>query len=56
MSGLVISTARLLLSTPGADQAGAMLDFVTRNREYLKPWNPPEPAGLYSLAHWQDVV
>ena len=33
-----------------------MLDFVERNREHLKPWNPPEPEGLYTPAHWQDVV
>lgn len=33
-----------------------MLAFVERNREHLKPWNPPEPEGLYTLAHWQAVV
>ena len=33
-----------------------MLAFVQRNREHLKPWNPPEPEGLYTLAHWQDAI
>ena len=33
-----------------------MLAFVERNRGHLKPWNPPEPEGLYTLAHWQAVV
>ena len=33
-----------------------MLAFVERNREHQKPWNPPEPEGLYTLAHWQAVV
>ena len=33
-----------------------MLDFVTRNREHLKPWNPPEPDGLYTPTYWHDVV
>ena len=33
-----------------------MLRFVERNRQHLKPWNPPEPEGLYTLAHWQGIV
>ena len=52
----MLSTDRLDISLPREDQAAAMLDFVTRNREHLKPWNPPEPEGLYTLAYWQDVV
>ena len=56
MADLAISTERLILSAPRADQAGAMLDFVTRNREHFKPWNPPAPPKLYTLTHWQDAV
>ena len=52
----MLSTGRLLVSLPRDDQAAAMLDFVARNREHLKPWNPPEPDGLYTLAHWHAVV
>ena len=33
-----------------------MLDFVVRNREHLKPWNPSEPEQLYTLGYWHDVV
>ena len=44
------------MSLPRADLAAAMLDFASRNRDHLKPWNPPEPEGLYTLAHWHDVV
>lgn len=33
-----------------------MLAFVERNREHLSRWNPPEPEGLYTLAHWQGVA
>ena len=56
MSTLVLSTERLLLTLPREAQAAAMLRFVERNRQHLKPWNPPEPDGLYTLAHWQNVV
>ena len=44
------------MSLPRENQAVAMLDFVTRNRDHLKSWNPPEPEGLYTLAHWHGVV
>jgi ribosomal-protein-alanine N-acetyltransferase len=44
------------MSLPRVDQASAMLDFVTRNREHLKRWNPPAPEGMYTLAHWHDMV
>lgn len=56
MADLAISTDRLTLSTPCAEQAGAMLDFVVKNREHLKVWSPPEPPNFLTLAHWQDVV
>ena len=56
MAALTLSTKRLVVTLPQEDQAAAMLDFVERNREHLKPWNPPVPEGLYTLAHWQDVV
>ena len=53
---LSFSTARLIISQPREQQALAMLAFVQRNREHLKSWNPPEPEGLYTLAHWHTVV
>ena len=56
MPDLALATARLILSTPRADQAAAMLDFVTRNREHLGPWSPPEPPQLYTLPHWQEAI
>jgi ribosomal-protein-alanine N-acetyltransferase len=56
MPDLAISTARVLLTTPGANQAAAMLDFAARNREHLKPWNPPAPANLYTLPHWREAI
>ena len=56
MSTLALSTERLFLTLPRDAQAAAMLRFVERNRQHLKPWNPPEPEGLYTLAHWQNIV
>ena len=56
MAELSLSTERLILSLPRADQAAAMLDFVVRNRTHLAPWNPPEPAGVHKIEHWHDVV
>ena len=56
MNTLALSTERLVITLPREDQAAAMLAFVERNREHLKPWNPPEPQGLYTLTHWQDAV
>lgn len=51
-----LATQRLVLGTPRAALAAAMLDFVTRNRTHLQPWNPPEPEGMYGLPHWQGAV
>lgn len=56
VTALSIQAERLVMSLPHADLAASMLDFVSRNRDHLKAWNPPEPDGLYTLAHWQDVV
>ena len=56
MTALSIQAERLVMSLPHADLAASMLDFASRNRDHLKAWNPPEPDGLYTLAHWQDVV
>ena len=49
-------TDRLILSLPRTDMAAAMLDFVVRNRAHLAPWSPPEPAGVHTIDHWQDIV
>ena len=46
----------MAITPPRLDQASGMLDFVDRNRDHLKPWNPPEPHGMYTLVHWQEVV
>ncbi|MEQ1516430.1 MAG: GNAT family N-acetyltransferase [Usitatibacteraceae bacterium] len=55
-SDVTLSTERLIVTLPSDELAGSMLDFVVRNREHLKPWNPPEPEQLYTLSYWHDVV
>ena len=55
MAKLTLTSERLLLTLPRADQAAAMLDFVSRNRDHLKPWSPPAPDG-YTLEFWNNVV
>jgi ribosomal-protein-alanine N-acetyltransferase len=56
MPDLALATGRLILSTPRTGQAEAMLDFVSRNRDHLRPWSPPAPRQLYTLAHWQEAI
>lgn len=56
MAELTLTTERLVISLPRDEQALSMLGFVSRNREHLKPWNPPEPDQLYTLEYWHDVV
>jgi ribosomal-protein-alanine N-acetyltransferase len=56
VSGLALGSDRLILATPRADQAAAMLDFVTSNRQHLKAWTPPEPPHFYTLPHWQEAI
>ena len=51
-----LQTERLILATPRAEQAEAMLDFVSRNREHLKPWSPPAAPNIYTLPHWQEAI
>lgn len=56
MAQLALATERLVITLPRFEQVVSMLEFVERNRKHLKPWSPPEPEGLFTLAHWHDVV
>ena len=39
------------LARPG--DAADLLDFHTRNADYLKPWSPPAPSDFLTLGYWQ---
>ena len=41
------------ISLVAAADAGALLDFHNRNREHLRPWMPPLPAGFYTRDYWR---
>jgi ribosomal-protein-alanine N-acetyltransferase len=49
----VIETPRLTLTLPGPTAAAAVVDYYTRNRSHLAPWEPARPDGFYEVAHWR---
>lgn len=49
MAQITLHTERLLLTTLGADAAPQVLDYLVRNQEFVRPWNPitdPESVTL----------
>jgi [ribosomal protein S5]-alanine N-acetyltransferase len=44
-----LRTERLVLTLPGVEDAEELLAYAKRNREHLRPWSPPEPAGALTL-------
>jgi len=51
-----IDTPRLSLRALGPDDAARVLAFFERNREHFRPWDPPRPAGFYTLPYWRDTL
>ena len=45
---------RFVLRLADEHEAGAVLDYVTRNREHLARWEPEAPPGFYTRAFWLD--
>lgn len=39
--------------TPTPTDTNAMLDYVTRNQEHLKPWEPIKHPNYFTAAFWQ---
>jgi [ribosomal protein S5]-alanine N-acetyltransferase len=52
-SPLVLQTARLVLTLPGADSAPRMVQYFSDNRDHLTPWEPPFPRGLFTTSFWE---
>jgi [ribosomal protein S5]-alanine N-acetyltransferase len=48
-----LRTERLILAAPQASHAAATLAFFERNREHLRPWDPPHPEGFFTPAYWE---
>ena len=48
-----LRTERLRLFLPGAADAAAMLDYYSRNRDHLEPWEPSRSPEFYSEIFWE---
>lgn len=51
-----LETERLVLSIPEVSDAPRLLAYNQRNREHLRPFSPPEPAGTAELQFWHRYV
>lgn len=47
-----LETPRLALFIPTPADAGRMLEYVTRNREHLAPWEPARAEAYFTLPYW----
>jgi ribosomal-protein-alanine N-acetyltransferase len=46
----LLETERLRLTLPRRDDADALVDYLERNQEHLRPWSPPEAPGARTRA------
>jgi ribosomal-protein-alanine N-acetyltransferase len=53
-SPLVLETERLILCLPGPEAAARLVSYFETNRSHLAPWEPPFPAGLFTLSFWRQ--
>lgn len=51
-----LKTERLILRTLTEGDAPLLLDFDTRNREFLAPWEPLREASYFTLARAQSSI
>jgi ribosomal-protein-alanine N-acetyltransferase len=49
-----LTTARLFLRVPTPDDAGALLKFVTENREHLASWEPARDETHFTEGFWTE--
>lgn len=55
-AGSLLFTARLRLCAPEVDQAPAVADFYSRNREHFGPWDPPTDSDFYTEAFQRGAL
>src|SRR5688572_15816197 len=53
-SGIMLHTDRLVLRTIDHTFAARCVDYLVRNREFLKAWNPTVDETFYTLAFQED--
>lgn len=51
-----ITTERLTLRMLDADEAALVVEFVTRNREHLRPWEPTRTEAHFRVDHWREML
>ena len=56
MKHLVLSTDRLRLEQASAIHATRWLDYETRNREHLEPWEPHREDAYFTLARVESEI
>lgn len=49
----VLHTDRTELRFAGPEDVPGVVDYYTRNREHLRPWDPPHPEGFLTEQFWQ---
>ncbi len=49
----ILDTPRLQLTLPGPEAAAAMVDYFSRNRAHLAPWEPPFTRAMFTEQFWQ---
>lgn len=51
-----LHTDRLILRPATPDDAAAILYYYVRNREHLRPWDPPHPPSFFTEEYWRRRV
>jgi ribosomal-protein-alanine N-acetyltransferase len=51
-----LRTTRLILTAPAPDDAVALRDYATRNRDHLAPWSPVPARDAEALSTWRDWI
>ena len=53
---MLYETKRLTLRTLSDEDAPALQDYLVRNREFLKPWEPVREESFFSLPAIQETI
>jgi ribosomal-protein-alanine N-acetyltransferase len=49
----ILQTERLILRPPTPADAPAIVEYYTRNAEFLAPWEPSKPRDFYTVPFWE---
>jgi ribosomal-protein-alanine N-acetyltransferase len=54
--GFRMETERLILKVVDESYAAPILDYYSRNRDFINQWEPARPARFYTLAYQREVL